>query len=50
LEPEAEYLIRSADDSSASVATGSELMDRGLRVLSQQAPEALIITYKKISE
>lgn len=50
LEPEAEYLIQSVDDSSKSVATGSELMDKGLRVQSQHAPEALIITYKKISE
>jgi hypothetical protein len=50
LEPEAKYLIKSVDDSSESVVTGSELMDKGLRVVSQQVPEALIITYTKVSE
>jgi len=46
LEPDARYTVKNLDEEGATERTGRELMEEGLRVVLQDQPGAVVITYR----
>lgn len=50
LDENARYLVKDVDGAFSKIVSGSELMQKGLRISSEEIPQAFIVTYKKVSE
>lgn len=48
LEPDARYIIRQSDEKGSNRMTGWELMEKGLKIVLENNPEAITIIYKKL--
>jgi alpha-galactosidase len=50
LDPEARYRVRNLDSPETDIITGRQLMDRGVPVVLNEQPSAVVITYEKVGQ